>query len=66
VNVCDDEPAAGRAWLPVFCAAVGAPAPPTDDRERTPWARGADNRRARDGRGWVPLHPTWRQGFSAT
>jgi nucleoside-diphosphate-sugar epimerase len=25
VNVCDDEPAAGVDWVPVFCAAIGAP-----------------------------------------
>jgi len=27
VNICDDEPAAGRQWVPAFCQAVGAPAP---------------------------------------
>ena len=28
VNVCDDDPAPGIEWVPVFCAAVDAPAPP--------------------------------------
>ena len=27
VNLCDDVPAAGREWVPVFCRAVGAPDP---------------------------------------
>ena len=25
VNVCDDEPAAGREWVPALCAEIGAP-----------------------------------------
>jgi len=25
VNVCDDVPAAGSDWVPVFCRAVGRP-----------------------------------------
>lgn len=66
VNVVDDEPAAAREWVPVFCAAVAAPKPP--DRPpapRTPWARGADNHYARKHLGWVPAHPSWRTGFFA-
>jgi nucleoside-diphosphate-sugar epimerase len=58
VNVCDDEPAAARDWVPAFCAAVGAPPPPTREG-RAPWARGADNRHAGE-LGWTPGHPTWR------
>ena len=67
VNVCDDEPAPGRVWVPAFCAAVGAPAPapPVADTARAPWARGADNRRARRELGWTPRHPSWRTGFMA-
>ena len=64
VNVCDDEPAAALEWVPVFCAAVGAP-PPLATGDRAPWARGADNRRARDELGWTPAHPSWRAGFGA-
>jgi nucleoside-diphosphate-sugar epimerase len=64
VNVCDDEPAAGRDWVPVFCAAVGAPPPPSGDAPRRPWARGADNRRAREQLGWRPRHPSWRRALS--
>jgi nucleoside-diphosphate-sugar epimerase len=63
VNVCDDEPAAGRDWVPVFCAAVGAPTPPSADAPRRPWARGADNRRAREQLGWSPRHPSWRRAL---
>ena len=64
VNVCDDEPAAGFDWLPVYCAAVGAPAPANADG-RHGWARGASNSRARDDLGWTPIHPSWRTGFSS-
>lgn len=64
VNVCDDEPAAAREWVPQFCASVGAPPPPTSDAPRRPWARGADNRRARERRGWVPEHTSWRSAFT--
>jgi nucleoside-diphosphate-sugar epimerase len=63
VNVCDDEPAAGRDWVPAFCAAVGAPAPPRVT-SRQAGARGADNHRARR-LGWTPAHPSWRDGFPA-
>jgi nucleoside-diphosphate-sugar epimerase len=61
VNICDDEPAAGRVWVPVFCDAVGAPPPP---RAATlaPGARGADNHRSRS-LGWRPTVATWREGF---
>ena len=65
-NVCDDEPAAARDWLPAFCASVGAPPPPVSDAPRRAWARGADNRRARDQLGWTPRHPSWRRGFALT
>jgi nucleoside-diphosphate-sugar epimerase len=63
VNICDDEPAAGRVWVPVFCDAVGAPPPPRA-ATRTSGARGADNHRARS-LGWRPAVPTWREGFRA-
>jgi len=65
VNVVDDEPAAGRDWLPVLSGALGVPAPaPVDDAERTPWARGASNALAR-ARGWAPRWGSWREGFPA-
>lgn len=63
-NVCDDEPAPGSAWVPAFCAAVGAPPPPSESAERSGFARGADNSRARRTLGWTPRRPTWRDGFA--
>ncbi|GAA5111860.1 NAD-dependent epimerase/dehydratase family protein [Pseudonocardia adelaidensis] len=66
VNVCDDEPAAARDWVPAFCAAVGAPPPPSSEAPRRAWARGAANRVAREELGWTPMHPSWRAGFPLT
>lgn len=65
VNVCDDEPAAGLEWVPVFCAAVGAAPPPIDDAPRAGFARGADNTLARQSLGWSPSWASWRDGFDA-
>jgi nucleoside-diphosphate-sugar epimerase len=65
VNVCDDVPAAGREWVPVFCRAAGAPDPavaPT--AERHGWARGASNEYVRKGLNWTPAYPSWREGFA--
>lgn len=65
-NLCDDEPAPGTAWVPAFCAAVGAPPPPHDETAgRSGFARGADNTRARRTLGWSPRWPSWREGFAA-
>jgi nucleoside-diphosphate-sugar epimerase len=64
VNVCDDEPAPGTAWVPAFCRAVGAPAPSTSSAVRNGWARGVSNRYARS-LGWAPRYPSWREAFSA-
>jgi nucleoside-diphosphate-sugar epimerase len=65
VNVCDDDPAIGREWLPAYCASVGAPAPPDAGADnRHGWARGADNRHARKDLGWTPSRPSWRDGFA--
>jgi nucleoside-diphosphate-sugar epimerase len=66
VNVCDDEPAAARDWAPAFCASVGAAPPPVSEAPRRAWARGADNRRAREQLGWTPQHRSWRRGFALT
>jgi nucleoside-diphosphate-sugar epimerase len=65
VNVCDDEPAPGTAWVPVFCGAVGASEPPRDGSARPPWARGASNARARRELGWEPRYASWRSGLGA-
>jgi nucleoside-diphosphate-sugar epimerase len=59
VNVVDDEPATEREWLPVFCASVGAPAPPEADGAA---GRPVSNAKAHD-LGWHPSFPSWRDGF---
>jgi len=67
VNVCDDEPAAGRDWVPAFRRAVGAAEPVVDSAAgagRHGWARGADNGYARKELNWVPAYPSWREGFA--
>lgn len=74
-NVCDDEPAAMRDWLPAFAQASGAKPP----RHVPAWLarlaagefvvmgatqmRGASNARARAALGWSPARSSWRQGF---
>jgi nucleoside-diphosphate-sugar epimerase len=65
VNVCDDEPARGDEWVPVFCQAVGAPAPPLSGGSRPGRARGASNTHAREILDWTPTNVTWREGFLA-
>lgn len=60
-NVADDEPATGRAWVPLYASLVDAPPPPVQPG-RQPWERGVSNAKAR-GLGWVPVYPTWREGF---
>ncbi|MFG2333065.1 NAD-dependent epimerase/dehydratase family protein [Streptomyces sp. NPDC048604] len=62
-NVVDDEPAAGRDWLPVLAAALGVPAPAPADGA-APWDRGASNAKAR-ALGWRPAYASWRTGFAA-
>ncbi len=74
-NVADDDPAPVREWLPALAAALGAPPP----RHVPAWlarpligrhgvaamltVRGLSNARAKRELGWVPGHPTWRDGF---
>jgi nucleoside-diphosphate-sugar epimerase len=65
VNICDDDPASGTEWIPVFCAAAGAPVPPPPPSpERAGFARGAHNTYARHTLGWEPRWPSWRGGFT--
>jgi nucleoside-diphosphate-sugar epimerase len=59
-NIVDDEPAAGRLWVPVFAASVSAPPPPVADAGDI--GRPVRNSRAR-ARGLELAHPTWREGF---
>lgn len=74
-NVCDDDPALLRDWLPVYARAVGAKRP-----LRVPkllarlvagegavafatTLRGASNEKARRELGFQPRFASWRQGF---
>jgi nucleoside-diphosphate-sugar epimerase len=76
-NVCDDEPAPAREWVPALARAVGAKPP----RHVPRWVarlaagehavammcevRGASNAKAKRELGWTPAWPTWREGFAA-
>ena len=76
-NVCDDDPAPAREWLPAYAKALGAPPP----RHVPRWLarlivgsfttsvmtelRGASNAKAKRELGWQPRYPTWREGFLA-
>ncbi len=76
-NVCDDEPAPVRDWLPFMAETLGARPP-----RRVPAflarllageaavliateARAASNAKARRALGWELRYPSWRQGFPA-
>jgi nucleoside-diphosphate-sugar epimerase len=76
-NVCDDEPAPARDWLPFMAQTLGAKPP-----RRVPAllarilaggaavliateARAASNAKARRELGWELRYPSWRQGFPA-
>lgn len=74
-NVVDDEPAAVAEWLPAIAAQLGAKPP----RHVPRWlgrllagevavvmmteVRGASNEKAKRELGWLPAHPSWRQGL---
>ena len=74
-NVCDDEPAPLREWLPLYAGAVGAKRPlrvpkllarMVAGRSAVAFAttlRGASNEKAKDELGWEPRWASWRQGF---
>jgi 2-alkyl-3-oxoalkanoate reductase len=74
-NICDDEPAPVREWLPAFAEAVGAKPPMRvpawigrlaigENGVRMMTAiRGSSNAKAKRELGWVPAHPSWRGGF---
>ena len=63
VNICDDDPALGRDWVPALCLSAGIPVPDTTDLVPQGWARGASNTHARSTLGWVPRYASWREGF---
>jgi nucleoside-diphosphate-sugar epimerase len=74
LNVCDDEPAPVRDWLPELARAIGAKPPRRVPRfvgrllgphviQLMCESRGASNARAKEVLGWTPSVPTWREGF---
>jgi nucleoside-diphosphate-sugar epimerase len=76
-NVCDDDPAPVREWLPLLARSLGAKPP----RRLPAWlarhlatpaavmmmtdARGASNAKAKAELDWAPAWPSWREGFAA-
>jgi len=74
-NIVDDEPAEVREWLPEVARRIGAKPPWRVPR----WVgrllageaattmmtevRGASNEKAKRELGWVPGHPSWREGI---
>lgn len=76
LNVCDDEPAPMKEWLPVYAAAIGAKPPRHVPRfiarlvagasaaGMATRMRGSSNARAKAELGWRPRYASWRQGFT--
>jgi nucleoside-diphosphate-sugar epimerase len=74
-NVCDDEPAPTREWMPAYAEAIGAKPPrrvprfmarlaaPKEIVAMATELRGADNGRFKRDYGWAPRYASWRQGF---
>jgi nucleoside-diphosphate-sugar epimerase len=74
-NVCDDDPAPMREWLPLYAQVLGAPTP----LRVPPWLvslvagsflaaqaqamRGVSNAKAKEHLGWHPKYESWREGF---
>ena len=75
-NIVDDEPATVAQWLPTLARTLGAKQPMRVPRVvgrllsgevgsvMMTELRGASNAKARRELGWVPGHPSWRQGFA--
>jgi nucleoside-diphosphate-sugar epimerase len=75
-NVVDDEPAAGRDWIPYVAQLVGAKKPMRVPAWVARFAAGAlatmatrlqpvSNAKAKRELGWEPRYPSWREGFKA-
>jgi len=74
-NICDDEPAPMRDWVPLYAQALGAKRPfkvplwvarlavgPLAVHFAT-GLRGASNAKAKRELGWQPRYASWREGF---
>src|SRR5829696_2460948 len=76
-NICDDDPAPVREWLPVLAEAVGGRRPRhmpgflgrlllgQAGYAMMTSLRGVSNEKAKRELGWTPAYPSWRQGFAA-
>ena len=74
-NICDDQPASLKEWLPFYARLVGAPPPrhipALAERVlrnehlafRSTMQRGADNAKARAQLGFAPARASWRDGL---
>jgi nucleoside-diphosphate-sugar epimerase len=74
-NICDDDPAPVREWLPALVEAIGAKPPMRvpawvgriaigDNGMRMMTAtRGSSNAKAKRELDWTPQYPSWRDGF---
>jgi nucleoside-diphosphate-sugar epimerase len=74
-NVCDDDPAPMREWLPAMAANLGAKKPLRVPAFVARFAAGPhavhfgatmranSNARFKRTFGWEPAHPSWREGF---
>src|SRR3954447_4898222 len=74
-NICDDDPAPVREWLPTLAEALGAKPPMRvpavvarlivgENGVRMMTAiRGSSNAKAKRELGWSPAYPSWREGF---
>jgi nucleoside-diphosphate-sugar epimerase len=76
-NICDDDPAPVREWLPALARTLGAKPP----RRVPAWlarlvttpgtvalmtdVAGASNAKAKAELDWTPAWPSWREGFAA-
>ena len=74
-NVCDDDPAPMREWLPVYAGALGAKRPlhvpvwlarlvaGSYVAAQATTMRGASNEKAKRDLQWKPQYASWREGF---
>lgn len=75
LNICDNEPAPMREWVPFYAAAIGAKPPRhvpgfvarlfagASAVGMATRMRGSSNARAKAELGWSPRYTSWRRGF---
>lgn len=76
LNICDNEPAPMRVWMPVYAESIGAKPPHhvpgfvarifagAMASTMATQMRGASNARAKAELGWSPRYASWRDGFA--